>query len=47
VRRAGNSLHENALEFERGRGGPLAQPGFAARIAEKPPHPAKGADDPG
>jgi len=40
-------LQENALAFEENVLGPPAQPGFAARIAEKPPHPAKGADDSG
>jgi hypothetical protein len=34
---------ENALAFEETGVGPPAQPGFAAGIAEKPPHPAKGA----
>jgi hypothetical protein len=40
-------LQENALAFQENVIGLPAQPGFAARIAEKPPHPAKGADDPG
>src|SRR5205814_176718 len=38
VRRAGCS-QENALACERTGGGPPAQPGFAASVAEKPPHP--------
>ena len=42
---AGVTAQENALAFEEDRVGPPAQPGFAAGIAEKPPHPAKGAGD--
>ncbi len=39
------AAQENALAFEETRVGPPAQPGFAAGIADKPPHPAKGAGD--
>src|ERR1700722_4682907 len=38
---------ENDLAFEEAGVGPPAQPGFAAGIAEKPPHPAKGAGNAG
>jgi len=38
---------ENDLAFEETGVGPPAQPGFAAGIAEKPPHPAKGARNAG
>jgi hypothetical protein len=42
--RAGRSW-ENALAFEECRVGATAQAAFAAGIAEKPPHPAKGAGE--
>jgi hypothetical protein len=38
---------ENDLAFEETGIGPPAQPGFAAGIAEKPPHPAKRAGNTG
>src|SRR5579859_850158 len=38
---------ENALACEGTGIGPPAQPGFAAGIAEKPPHPAEGAGNAG
>jgi hypothetical protein len=43
----GRCSQENALAFEENRLESPAQPGFAAGIAEKPPHPAKGAGDTG
>jgi hypothetical protein len=38
---------ENALACEETGVGAPAQPGFTAGIAEKPPHPAKGAGNAG